>query len=218
MAHGEMLIRDIIERMRHDGCGGRPGEFNCSSASRAPAADRYGGLSCAMPDLQRLHALAPQPPAWPRRHGGRLRPMRRSTLPAAASVPMLPGCFVVSEAEVAASVPRLIVVASAVSVDHRHRGGAECARTIVPGSRSRGHSSGHLSGLGLRPTEFNPEAPGRFHGQHALLHSMHDPASIFSSDGSRRGLRKAIDRSSSSILMSVTAAISPIDRDYGAQV
>ena len=25
MAHGEMLIRDIIERMRHDGCGGRPG-------------------------------------------------------------------------------------------------------------------------------------------------------------------------------------------------
>jgi hypothetical protein len=25
MAHGEMLIRDIIERMRRDGCGGRPG-------------------------------------------------------------------------------------------------------------------------------------------------------------------------------------------------
>jgi hypothetical protein len=24
MAHGEMLIRDIIGRMRHDGCGGRP--------------------------------------------------------------------------------------------------------------------------------------------------------------------------------------------------
>jgi len=43
-------------------------------------------------------------------------------------------------------------------------------------------------------------------------------ASIFSSDGSRRGLRKAIDRSSSSILMSITAAISPIDRDYWAQV
>ena len=47
-------------------------------------------------------------------------------------------------------------------------------------------------------------------------------ASIASSDGSRRGLRKAIDRSSSSMssstLMSITAAISPIDRDYGAQV
>jgi hypothetical protein len=26
MAHGEMLIRDIIERMRHDGCGGRAGK------------------------------------------------------------------------------------------------------------------------------------------------------------------------------------------------
>jgi hypothetical protein len=25
MAHGEMLIRDVIERMRHDGCGVRPG-------------------------------------------------------------------------------------------------------------------------------------------------------------------------------------------------
>jgi hypothetical protein len=24
MAQGEMLIRDIIDRMRHDGCGGRP--------------------------------------------------------------------------------------------------------------------------------------------------------------------------------------------------
>jgi hypothetical protein len=23
MAQGEMLVRDIIERMRHDGCGGR---------------------------------------------------------------------------------------------------------------------------------------------------------------------------------------------------
>ena len=26
MAHGDMLIRDIIERMRHDGCGGRAGK------------------------------------------------------------------------------------------------------------------------------------------------------------------------------------------------
>jgi hypothetical protein len=25
MAHGEMLIRDILDRMRHDGCGGRAG-------------------------------------------------------------------------------------------------------------------------------------------------------------------------------------------------
>ena len=26
MAQGEMLIRDIIDRMRHDGCGGRAGK------------------------------------------------------------------------------------------------------------------------------------------------------------------------------------------------
>jgi hypothetical protein len=25
MAQGEMLIRDILDRMRHDGCGGRAG-------------------------------------------------------------------------------------------------------------------------------------------------------------------------------------------------
>ena len=25
LVHGEMLIRDIIDRMRHDGCGGRAG-------------------------------------------------------------------------------------------------------------------------------------------------------------------------------------------------
>jgi hypothetical protein len=24
-AEGDMLIRDILDRMRHDGCGGRPG-------------------------------------------------------------------------------------------------------------------------------------------------------------------------------------------------
>ena len=24
-AQGDMLIRDILDRMRHDGCGGRPG-------------------------------------------------------------------------------------------------------------------------------------------------------------------------------------------------
>ena len=33
-AQGDMLIRDIIARMRHDGCGGRAG-WSCSPASRA---------------------------------------------------------------------------------------------------------------------------------------------------------------------------------------
>jgi hypothetical protein len=28
MAHGDMLIRDIVARMRHDGCGGRAGEVS----------------------------------------------------------------------------------------------------------------------------------------------------------------------------------------------
>ena len=26
MAHDELLIRDILDRMRHDGCGGRAGK------------------------------------------------------------------------------------------------------------------------------------------------------------------------------------------------
>jgi hypothetical protein len=107
-----MLIRDILARMCHDGCGGRVAKAELLTGIEGAAADRYAGLSCAMPDLQRLPARPPQPPAWPWRHGGRMRLMRCSTLPAAASVPMLPECFVVSEAEVAASVPRLIVVAS----------------------------------------------------------------------------------------------------------
>jgi hypothetical protein len=42
---GDMLIRNIIARMHHDGCGGRAGRRHCSPASRPPAADRYGG-SC----------------------------------------------------------------------------------------------------------------------------------------------------------------------------
>jgi hypothetical protein len=46
-AQGCMLIRDIIDRMRHDGCGGREGKgrWSCSPASRAPAADQCDG-SC----------------------------------------------------------------------------------------------------------------------------------------------------------------------------
>jgi hypothetical protein len=45
MAQGEMLIRDILERMRHDGCGGRAGRAERSPASRGRAAGRCGG-SC----------------------------------------------------------------------------------------------------------------------------------------------------------------------------
>jgi hypothetical protein len=29
MTQGDMLIRDILERARHDGCGGRAGKANC---------------------------------------------------------------------------------------------------------------------------------------------------------------------------------------------
>ena len=29
LVHGELLIRDIIARMRHDGCGGRAGRGSC---------------------------------------------------------------------------------------------------------------------------------------------------------------------------------------------
>ena len=35
----DMLIRDVIARMRHDGCGGQPGRSR-SPPSRAPAARR----------------------------------------------------------------------------------------------------------------------------------------------------------------------------------
>jgi hypothetical protein len=53
MAQGEMLIRDIIDRMRHDGCGGRAGKVElltsiegdarrCRGRSRARHANRYG--------------------------------------------------------------------------------------------------------------------------------------------------------------------------------
>jgi hypothetical protein len=44
-AQRDMLIRDIIARMRHDGCGGRAGKWSYSPASRPPAAGRCGG-SC----------------------------------------------------------------------------------------------------------------------------------------------------------------------------
>ena len=36
MAHGEMLIRDIVERMRHDGCGGRPQFVKLRQPTSAP--------------------------------------------------------------------------------------------------------------------------------------------------------------------------------------
>ena len=40
-----MPIRAILDRMRHDGCGGRAGGWSCSPASRPPAAGRCVG-SC----------------------------------------------------------------------------------------------------------------------------------------------------------------------------
>jgi hypothetical protein len=45
MAQGEMLIRDIIERMRHDGWGGRAGKVELLTGIEGSAAARCGG-SC----------------------------------------------------------------------------------------------------------------------------------------------------------------------------
>lgn len=44
-AQRAMPIREIVEKMRHDGCGGRPGRVELLTASRPRAADRYGA-SC----------------------------------------------------------------------------------------------------------------------------------------------------------------------------
>jgi hypothetical protein len=41
----DRTLRDILNRMRHDGCGGLPGKANCSPASRGPVAARCEG-SC----------------------------------------------------------------------------------------------------------------------------------------------------------------------------
>jgi hypothetical protein len=42
----DMLIRDILKHMRHDGCGGRPGPAELlTGIEGVPAARRYGG-SC----------------------------------------------------------------------------------------------------------------------------------------------------------------------------
>ena len=46
LIHGNMLIRDILERMRHAGCGGRAGRAELSPALRAPAAGRCEGSCC----------------------------------------------------------------------------------------------------------------------------------------------------------------------------
>jgi hypothetical protein len=48
---GDMLIRDIIARMRHEGCGGRAGKVELLTASRAPAAGRCGGSCCEQSDM-----------------------------------------------------------------------------------------------------------------------------------------------------------------------
>ena len=44
-AQRDMLIRDILYRMRHDGCGGRPGRVELLTGIEGPAAGRCGG-SC----------------------------------------------------------------------------------------------------------------------------------------------------------------------------
>ena len=69
---GNMLIRDILDRMRHDGCGGVQGRRNCSPASRVSAVGRCGG-SCwstddmtSIPDITRLLAWIHE---WQDGHG-----------------------------------------------------------------------------------------------------------------------------------------------------
>jgi hypothetical protein len=51
-----MLIRDIIARMRHDGCGGRAGKVQQPTS----AADRAGGRVTSVPDITRLPARIAQ--------------------------------------------------------------------------------------------------------------------------------------------------------------
>jgi hypothetical protein len=53
---GDMLIRDIIARLRHDGCGGRAGKVE--PASREPVAGRCGGSCWSVAKLCRHHRNA----------------------------------------------------------------------------------------------------------------------------------------------------------------
>ena len=43
----DMLIRDILAKMRHDGCGGGQGRWSCSPASKASAAAQCARSCCA---------------------------------------------------------------------------------------------------------------------------------------------------------------------------
>ena len=48
---GIMLIRDVIARMRHDGCGGRAGRVELLTGIKGVPAGRYGA-SCHRADEQ----------------------------------------------------------------------------------------------------------------------------------------------------------------------
>jgi hypothetical protein len=59
MAQGEMLIRDIIDRMRHDGCGGRPEKAELPHWHRGrqqPAGQAHSAASACV-GLERLGRL-----------------------------------------------------------------------------------------------------------------------------------------------------------------
>jgi hypothetical protein len=45
----QMLIRDIIDRMRHDGCGGRAGRAELLTGVEVPAAGQCGGSCLSAP-------------------------------------------------------------------------------------------------------------------------------------------------------------------------
>jgi hypothetical protein len=51
MAQGDMLIRDILDRMRHDGCGGRAGK-----------AELLTGIEGSSRPIRRIVLPPPQPP------------------------------------------------------------------------------------------------------------------------------------------------------------
>jgi hypothetical protein len=60
---GGMLIRDIIKRMRHDGCGGLPGRAELltgiEGASSRPVRSAAGGYGFAGPASPTLKTTAP---------------------------------------------------------------------------------------------------------------------------------------------------------------
>jgi len=60
-AQRHMPIRDILDRMRHDGCGGRAGKVDSSPALRVRAAGRCGGLCCGKARLGGQNRLRCRP-------------------------------------------------------------------------------------------------------------------------------------------------------------